>query len=281
VKLLIIVSLIVIFVVGGIGMFLTIPNTVSSQNSMDSECIDQSFYENLKTSYRSTMNNFDFHTASLCLATNFVNNNLDEKYTVIGETQPGILTVEESLPPGFLLSVDLTLKDNTKPSFENIEKYRLWISVHKISEVESWKFKPAEIWKEGQGWQETQSPLKDNIESKQSPINSENEKSGYQGNLMTEAQKFAFNEGMKEKYRQNALKVDSFNLTIAEMTKSYNGKNCNLSEEPKVCFVTSFEDCTNAIYSEIHHTIEGDPVLSIRKINSTNQTSCSIDFFCR
>ena len=27
------------------------------------------------------------------------------------------------------------------------------------------------------------------------------------------------------------------------------------------------------------HTIEGDPVLSIRKINSTNQTSCSIDFF--
>jgi len=63
------------------------------------------------------------------------------------------------------------------------------------------------------------------------------------------------------------------------MTKSYDGKNCNLSEEPKVCFVTSFENCTNAIYSEIHHTIEGDPILSIRKINSTNQTSCSIDFF--
>lgn len=162
---LILASLVAIFVVGGIGMFLTISNTTDLQKSVESStCLSQEISEKLleNKAYGMMLEDLDFNTVYLCLAKNFVKNNLDEKYTVIGEIQPGILTVEESLPPGMLISVNLTLKDSTKPYFENIDDYQLWFSVS-LHEVKHWKFKPAEIWKEGQGWQETQSPLKDDI----------------------------------------------------------------------------------------------------------------------
>jgi len=159
---LILVSLVAIFVVGGIGMFITIPNTIDLQKSVESStCLSQEISEKLleNKAYGMMLEDLDFNTVYLCLTKNFVKNNLDEKYTVIGEITPAIWMIEESLPPGMLVSVNLTLKDNTKTSSDNIKTYRLWFSVS-IIEVKPWIGKQAELWSVEQDWQETQSPLK-------------------------------------------------------------------------------------------------------------------------
>ena len=159
---LILISLIVIFTVGGIGMFVTIPNTMDLQKSVESPvCLSKEISEKLLEykAYRMMLTDLDFNTVYLCLAKNFVKNNLDEKYTVIGDITAGILMIEDSLPPGMLISVNLTLKDNTNPYFESIEDYQLWFSVS-LHEVKHWVGKKAEIWSDEQEWQETLSPLK-------------------------------------------------------------------------------------------------------------------------
>jgi len=138
VKSLVIASLIVIFVVGGIAMFLTIPNQVDFQKSAESAvCVPPEIAEKLNEdrSYAMTLKDFDFITVAECVAKNLVINNLDEKYSIVGEVTSVFVVVAESLPPHVSVAVILSLKDNTNLSSDNIMQYKILVGVSQVNMV--------------------------------------------------------------------------------------------------------------------------------------------------
>jgi hypothetical protein len=136
----------------------------------NSSCINLPFIEHLifafdswKEDFASTeMQNIDYDGMSICEAENFVRNNLDDQFTIIGEMDSGVVSSVDTLIPHNSVWIDLILKDETKNPLEKNDRYRLKIGVSDIVKVNS-PTRPALIWNEDKGWEEVKSPLKDKL----------------------------------------------------------------------------------------------------------------------
>ena len=86
-------------------------------------------------------------------------------------------------------------------------------------------------------------------------------------------------ERMEKIHMENLRNIENFKSEIDKSLESFDGMNCSLSETPIVCFVTSFNNCNNAILHSIQHSTEGDPIFqTLTILQSDNKMNCNIKY---